>query len=173
MKDFLAILFILICAPVQALVEAPNYDFSVDKFQEFMPGNEIAPLLKKYSPEVVGKDKEATTYKFYVAHIRYKFVTLVQVVDSKITDFHARLPHYFLHDVFHQSLINRYGLQDKYKKNEESALYIWENKKGINHVYSGACTITCFPIFYSAYDAKTKFKSSFTLLMKKMVEAEI
>ena len=172
MKDFLTILFILISVSTIAKVEAPNYDFSVDKFKEFAPGNKIAPLIEKYKPVVIGKDNGATTYKFYVAHIRYKFVTLVQVVDSKITDFHARLPHYFLHDIFHQSLINRYGAQDKYKKNEESALYIWENKDGVNHVYSGACTITCFPIFYSAYDSKTKFSSSFTFLMKKMIEAE-
>lgn len=172
MKAFLSILFICSTLSTLAKVEAPNYDFSVDKFKEFMPGTPIAPLILKYKPEIVGKDSSSTTYKFYIAHIRYKFVTLVQVVDSKITDFHARLPHYFLHDVFHQSLINRYGAQDKYKKNEESALYVWENKKGINHVYSGACTITCFPIFYSAYDFNLKSKGTFTLLMKKMIEAE-
>lgn len=64
-------------------------------------------------------------------------------------DFYAKLPSYFLHDIFLQSLVNRYGKQNSYVKKERSAVYIWNNIEGNKHYYSGSCTITCFPVFYS------------------------
>lgn len=150
-------------------VDPPNYDFSVDQFKAFMPGEKLSTINKKYkSTEVVFKGGAFVTYKFYVEHIRYKFPILVQTINGIVTDFYARLPYYFLHDVFHQSLINRYGAQDFYQKTEESAIYVWKNKDNVKHIYSGACTITCFPIFYSAIPVEHKYGAGFEPIIKKM-----
>lgn len=157
---------------VDAKVKAPNYNFSIDQFEQFSPGKNLSKLIKKQKPKVEFQDKSFITYKFYIKHIRYKFALLVQTKDSIVTDFHARLPQYFLHDIFHQSLINRYGLQDKYKKSEESAIYKWINKNNISHVYSGACTITCFPIFYTSYIEKHSYGKSYKRIIDKLTESE-
>jgi hypothetical protein len=171
-KRLFLFLTILSSFNLLAKVDPPNYDFSVDKFIPFLPGSAIAELVKKHKPKIEFKDKEYTTYKFYIEHIRYRFAMLVQVKDGKITDFHARLPHYFLHDVFHQSLINRYGPQDKYKKTEESALYLWKENNNVSHLYSGTCTITCFPIFYSAYFEKHSYGNKYKRILDKLMESE-
>jgi hypothetical protein len=71
-----------------------------------------------------------------------------------ILDFFAILPSYFLHDLFHQALINRLGKQSSYIKKETAALYIWKTSDGLTHYYQGTCTINCFPEFYSVVGAK-------------------
>ncbi len=140
---------IIIFQPLNAKVEAPNYNFSVDILQDFMPGSSLDSIEKKYGKGTVErKFSGAQTQKFFVAHIRYKFPVLVQISEGKVLDMYARLPSYFLHDVFLQSLVNRMGKQTTYKKTGEHAHYIWDNKDQ-KHIYDGACTITCFPIFYA------------------------
>ena len=149
-------------------VDPPNYDFSVDKFQLFMPGAKLADIEKVYKvKELSFKQNQFKTYKFYIEHIRYRFPIFVQFNGNTVTDFHARLPAYFLHDVFHQSLINRLGKQDIYKKVEEQALYLWKNKNGKKHVYSGGCSITCFPIYYAVKPVQHKFGNGYVSLLEK------
>ena len=140
--------------PLNAKVEAPNYNFSLDTLADFFPEKNRADVEKKYGKaEVMATKSSVETLKFYVAHIRYKFPVIVQVKDGKILDFFAKLPSYFLHDVFFQSLVNRMGKQQSYKKVGEEAVYVWE-KDSLKHVYSAACTITCFTIFYTVFPAK-------------------
>lgn len=141
-----------------ALVKEPNYDFSLDELKIFSPMNPLAPIKEKY-PDLkkVKEENGFAIYKTYHTQLRYKFPILIQVKKDTITDFYARLPAYFLHDVFHQSLINRYKMQDYYKKHEEQAIYIWKPRDNIHHVYSGACSITCFPIYYAQYPDKHDF----------------
>lgn len=135
---------------LRAEVEPPNYNFSLDALAFFMPGKDLASIEAKYGKgEIMQDNGETKLYRFYVAQIRYKFPVFVNVKDAKTLDFHARLPTYFSHDLFHQALINRYGKQDQYLKSENNALYLWKNKNSMNHTYAGTCTITCFPIFYS------------------------
>lgn len=137
-----------------AVVDPANYNFSLDQLEVFKPGNDIKKAIEKYGDaQVLDEQAETKTLRFYVAHIRYKFGVLVRIKEDKIIDFHARLPGYFLHDVFHQSLINRYGNQNFYRLINGTAIYQWNNKKGVNYLYSGTCTITCFPIYLSAYPA--------------------
>ena len=137
-----------------------------------MPETKISSINKNYkSNEVVFKSGAFVTYKYYVEHIRYKFPIFVQTINGQVTDFYARLPYYFLHDIFHQSLINRFGNQDFYKKTEESAIYVWKNKNNFKHIYSGACTITCFPIFYSVVPVQHKYGAGYTPIIKKMQES--
>lgn len=137
--------------PLNAKVEAHNYNFSLDTLHEFLPGKKAEELEKKHGKsESMSKQRGIETKKFNVSHIRYKFPVIVQIKDGVILDFVARLPSYFLHDVFLQSLVNRMGKQKFYKKTGEEAFYTWD--EGLNHhVYSGSCTITCFPVFYAVH----------------------
>lgn len=135
--------------PLNAKVEAPNYDFSVDTLKEFFPGSKVSALDAKYgNGQTMSKDRRGTTKKFSVSHIRYKFPVLVQEKDGVVLDFFARLPSYFLHDIFLSSLQKRFGKQTEYKKTGEEAYYVWKDKD-FKYVYSAACTITCFPIFFA------------------------
>tara|TARA_Y100000780_G_scaffold230853_1_gene254119 strand:- start:100765 stop:101352 length:588 start_codon:yes stop_codon:yes gene_type:complete len=166
-------LILLFSSSIHAKVDPPNYDFSLEALEVFMPGSTLRAATKKHGKaQIIKKDSAVLVHKFYVAHIRYKFPVLVQSVSGKITDFYARLPAYFLHDIFHQSIINRIGKQDIYKKVEEQAVYVWKGKKGLRHVYSGACTITCFPIFYAVFPENPEFKD-FTPLLKSMAAQEV
>jgi hypothetical protein len=127
--------------PLNAKVEAPNYDFSLDALNEFFPEKQISSLEAKYGrPETMNDEGGIKTLKYYVSHIRYKFPVMVQAKDGVIVDFFARLPSYFLHDIFFQSLVNRYGKQTTYKKTGEEAFYIWK-QNALKHIYSASCTI--------------------------------
>lgn len=137
--------------PLNAKVEKPNYDFSLDTLSDFYPGKLKTDIDAKYGkPEKIDDWGTREVFKYYVSQIRYKFPVIVQVHDGKVLDFFAKLPSYFLHDLFFQGLINRHGKQDEYKKFGEEAVYIWK-KGNQKFVYSAACTITCFPIFFSVY----------------------
>jgi hypothetical protein len=135
---------------LSAKVDPPNYNFSLDTFRDFWPGTALSSIQKKYEKgTIIKKEETTTTYRFYVAQLRYKFPIFIQVYQGQVLDFYGRLPTYFLHDVFHQSLINRFKQQDIYKKIEANAIYIWKNRQKANLIYSGTCTITCFPIYFA------------------------
>jgi hypothetical protein len=161
LKIFIFLLCLL--SSLQAKVEAPNYSFSLDTLEAFFPGKKISEIEMKYGK---GETMSDGLQKFYVDHLRYKFPVIVQSKDGLVVDFFAKLPSYFLHDVYFQSLVNRLGKQNSYKKVGEEALYEWE-KKPLKHVYSAACTITCFPIFYSVSTMESGGKS----ILDKMKEA--
>lgn len=134
---------------LNAKVDKPNYEFNTDTFSDFSPGKTIDALKSKHGvPEIMSEANKVQTLKFTVSHPRYKFPVIVQARDGVILDYLARLPSYFLHDVFFQSLVNRLGKQNEYKKVGEEAYYVW-NTQDVKHIYSAACTITCFPIFYA------------------------
>jgi hypothetical protein len=149
-------LFILPCLiimfqPLNAKVEAPNYNFDLDTFAIFFPQKKLLEIEAKHGKgQVMDAKGNQKIVKFYYSQGQYKFAVMVAVNENEVLDFFAKLPNYFLHDVFFQSLINRLGKQNGYKKVGEEAIYIWE-KDGLKHVYSAACTITCFPIFYTVF----------------------
>lgn len=155
--------------PLNAKVEAPNYSFNNDTFEDFMPGRPLKELNKKFgTPEEMTKNFQVRTLKYYVSNVRYKFPVLVQEQEGVILDFHARLPSYFLHDTFFKGLRDKLGKQDSYKKTGEEAYYTWE-KPPLRHIYSAACTITCFPIFY----AVQKIESEEPSINEKMKKANL
>ena len=138
-----------------------------------MPGAKLSDIEKVYKDKkLVIKDGEYSTYQFMVEHIRYKFSVMAQFQNGKVLDFHARLPQYFLHDIFHQSLINKLGTQDVYKKVEEQAVYIWNNKNNNKHYYSGGCTITCFPIYYGVIKLGNQTTGEFKSIMDRLEDSE-
>ena len=136
--------------PAKAKVEAPNYTFTYESFNPFLPGASYLELQKSQGAgEIVSKEGKNTIRRYLIKHQMYVFPVWVLASEDKILSMYTRLPSYFLHDVFHQSLINRYGKQDNYFKRDEHAVYNWKNTKGFKITYEGACTITCFPIYMS------------------------
>lgn len=155
------LIFILLSLQVHAKVDPQNYDFSTDTLAEFFPGQTLATIESKYGKgEVMGEKNGTRTLRFWVSQIRYKFPVLVQVDQEKVLDMFATLPSYFLHDIFHYSLIKRWGKQQKYKRVDEEAYYRWEDAERIMH-YSAACTITCFPLYFSVSPGKDKAPQGF------------
>jgi hypothetical protein len=153
--------------PINAKVEAPNYDFSVETLNDFFPGKKVSDLESKYGASTtMSKDRRGTTKKFNVAHVRYKFPVLIQDKDGLVQDFFARLPSYFLHDIFLKSLQTKLGKQTEYKKTGEAAYYVWKDKD-FKYVYSAACTITCFPIFFAGEPVGSSSPSILEQMNKK------
>lgn len=123
--------------------------FNLDDLKPFTPGNNISTIPEKYLPGVdIDIAKTLTIKKYNIVHDAYVFPLFVQHYRGKIIDFYTRLPSYFLHDTFHQSLINRYGKQQAYEKKDSTAVYTWDDQN-FKRVYSGGCTVSCFPIYYS------------------------
>ena len=86
---------------INAKVDPPNYDFSINALNLFMPGQSKNIIEKKYGEgSFISRKSSYQTKKYYIAHIRYRFAIFVQYKDDKVVDFHASLPTYFLHDIF-------------------------------------------------------------------------
>lgn len=171
--NFLILAFCL-SNSIHAKVDPPNYDFSLSQFDIFMPGKNAKDIDQKYpTKELVFKTEQFITYKYYLKHLRYNFAVLVQFHKDVVTDFHARLPQYFLHDLFHQSLINKMGTQDIYKRSEEQAIYIWKNNNNNRHYYAGACTIICFPIFYAVKNNNQKLPEDYLPIIQQLKLSKI
>ena len=133
-------------------VRAPQDHFRLEQLDSFFPGKSFSDIPDQWGkPKLMGRKGGVSLFRFEISHRYYRFPLLVQVYDNKVVDFFASLPSYFLHDVFHQSLINRYGKQKTYIRKEKQAYYKWNTKKGLSHSYAGACSITCFPLYYSVY----------------------
>lgn len=131
-------------------VEPPNYDFSLNKLQIFYPGKIASKIPKdKHKPHFVEEKDGIILTKYQIKHVRYIFDVFVHSKAGIIQDFFTRLPTYFLHDLFHQSLINRYKKQDQYKNYQGQAIYIWNKVGNMKLSYAAGCTITCFPIYLS------------------------
>jgi hypothetical protein len=162
----------LVINPTWAKVEAPNYNFSVDTLSDFFPEKSLSEIEKKYGkPQELKKNGETKMLRFWVAQLRYKFPVIVQVKNDIVLDMFARLPSYFLHDIFHQSLINRWGKQQHYKRVDEEAYYRWENDLLTIH-YSASCTITCFPIYFSVSPSAQKRSGDFKPLHEQLNKAD-
>ena|SRR5690554_1475123 len=161
MKKMHLVRFILPCLllmfqPLKAKVEAPNYHFSINELNSFLPGKTIEPVSGQYL--LLNKKGDIHLYKTEIRAERYLIPIFITLEKNKIIDFYAKLPSYFLHDVFFQSLINRFGKQDSYKMKDEHAVYRWDQKELLIH-YSATCTITCFPLYLSIASQQHKDKS--------------
>ena len=131
-------------------VGPPNYSFTLDQLAPFFPGKALTRIQGQFGKgKIMEKREDTSIIRFEISHNRYRFPVMAQIHNNLVTDFFAPLPTYFLHDIFHQSLINRYGKQNRYVLEQEHAFYEWKNRQGLNHAYAGACVITCFPIYYA------------------------
>jgi hypothetical protein len=145
--------------PLKAKILPPNYEFKLNSLDNYMPLQKLSELQEKVGKGAVISDQgEIKSVEFLIKEDRYHLKVLVQHKNDEIFDTFIKLPSYFLHDVFFQSLINKLGKQTTYKKVREEAFYTWVLDNEI-HVYSAACTITCFPIFYSVSSKNKSGKS--------------
>lgn len=147
---------LLMFQPLKAKVEAPNYHFNINEFDSFLPGKTIEPVSGQYF--LLNKKGSTHLYKTKIDSTRYVIDLFITLDKNEVIDFYAKLPSYFLHDVFFQSLITRYGKQTSYKMKDEHAVYIWE-LKDLLITYSATCTITCFPLYLSIASQQHKKKS--------------
>lgn len=162
----------LFCAHLFGQIQAPNYDFSLDSLRVFFPTSSVEQMSAAHGEFELMEEKDNTRLlRFNVAHIRYRFPVFVQVDEQgRALDFFARLPNYFLHDVFHQSIINRFEKQNHFLNKDGTAVYRWNNRDGMNLTYSATCTITCFPIYISG--ERTQLPESHVSISKKMQAAQ-
>lgn len=152
-----------------AKVDPPNYNFSLDSLEVFAPGKNLAEITAKAGQgETLRKEGSLLTKKFTIEHLRYKFPVVVNFSQDKVADMYAVLPSYFLHDVFHQTIINRHGKQDEYKNQNGTSVYIWKNKNNQKIIYSSTCTITCFPLYYSLISTEAASGASFTPMIESL-----
>ena len=153
--------FILPCLfmmfqPLKAKVEAPNYHFSIDEFNSYLPNQSIEPLSGQF--QSLKKTAAAVLVKTEIKKERYHIPIFITAEKNTIIDMYAKLPSYFLHDVFFESLRKKYGKQTTYKMKDEHAVYTWE-KEDLLITYSATCTITCFPLYLSIASQQNKKKS--------------
>ena len=160
MRILLSIL-LLIPTFVAAEVVPPNYDFSMDTLADFFPEKELTAIETKYGKgEVRRDDGSIKMIRSMVSQIRYVLAIVVQTSQGKVVDMHARLPSYFLHDIFHHSLIKRWGSQQTYKRVDEEAFYEWKSEQYVMN-YGASCTITCFPTYFSVKPSPEKSPGGF------------
>lgn len=153
---FIVLVFSLLVNCGNAKVDPPNYNFSLDELAVFSPGKKLEEIEAKYKQiETINEKGPKKIIRLNVKQLRYVFPVYVYIENGISQGYYARLPSYFLHDLFHQSLINRYRKQDLYQLKDNHAVYIWNNIKGTSLIYSGACTITCFPVFLAAMNRET------------------
>ncbi len=144
-------IFFSLSFKLEAKVDPPNYNFKFEELNPFFPDSPVAGI-KAIDPKMklLFDDGVIQQYKAHIRKQRYIIPVHFHVYKEKVLDFYTKLPSYFLHDVFHQSLINRFGKQQEYKLKNGTAFYKWKQAKQ-TMVYSSTCTITCFPIYFSVY----------------------
>ena len=141
--------------------------FNLTDLLPFTPGRTLDKIPKELGEGTdLTIEKALKVKRYLLTHQTYKFPVWVQYNNNTILDSYIRLPSYFLHDSFFQSLINRYGQHSKYIQKDSAAVYIW-TKTSIKRVYSGTCTITCFPIYFSMISqVRNGFPSTYIPLLE-------
>ncbi len=167
---FVIFLLCVLSLAASAKVDPANYEFSTDTLSDFFPGKKISEIEAKYGKGDVMKEGDVKMIRFWVSQIRYKFPVIVQADQENVLDMFATLPTYFLHDVFHQSLIKRWGKQKTYKRVDEEAYYRWSDEEKVMH-YAAACTITCFRLYFSVAPSKEKSSGGFTSQYEQLQKA--
>jgi len=117
--------------------------FKFEIIENFFPDKKLNEKQLKNS---IGKLKQYTLVEEKINFENFTFSGFVAADNNGIIhEVIFRLPTYFLHDSFYQSLINRFQKPSKYHLKSEQASYEWEKPYFIH--YEATCTITCFPIF--------------------------
>lgn len=169
--EFMALLLLKILAylfVIHAEITPPNYDFTLNSLENYMPGKNIEEV-KKQNPkfDIFSDNGDQKTLRFKLRRSNYTLDIYTQVKKEIITDLFVRLPQHFLHDIFLADLQKKWNKQDKFVRKDKSALYVWFNRNNTNIIYHGSCSITCFPMFIEV----VSIDKSVTPLYVKMNEA--
>ncbi len=152
---------------VYAAVDAPNFDFQLDQFKDYLPRQKLAPLGQKTPPQILHLRGNYQWHKYLLTQPRYQIKIFTQALQGQVADFFAPLPSFFAHDVFLQALINRLGPVQKMDKRGEEAAYFWE-QDNLRHIYAAACTITCFPVYYTVIDLQVPPQEAYVPLWERL-----
>ena len=148
----------------------PQFEFS--QLAPFQVGKLVADIPPEYKATEINLKNALRINQYYLTHLGYKFPIFIQYAETIILDLYVRLPSYLLHDFFHQTLINNYGMQQSYILKDSTAVYTWDSD-GVQRVYSGGCTISCFPIFYTEINSSESrpadYRSLYQLLKESLV----
>jgi len=150
-----------------AAVEAPNFDFSLDLLNDFLPRHSLAEIDQKFSPQILQTTGAYQWHKYLLTQPRYQIKVLAQAWQGQVADVFAPLPSFFSHDVFLQAIINRLGPAQKIDKSGEEAAYLWE-KDQLRYVYAAACTITCFPVYFTVIDLQVPAQEAYQPLWERL-----
>ena len=133
---------------IHAEITPPNYNFTLQSLENFMPGKKIEEI-KKTNPkfDIFSDNGDQKILRFKLLRANYTLDLYTQVKKDQITDLFVRLPQHFLHDLFLKDLQTKWKKQDKFKRHDRSAVYVWLNRDNTNIIYHGSCSITCFPMF--------------------------
>jgi hypothetical protein len=133
---------------IHAEITPPNYDFTLKSIDNFTPGKNIEEV-KKENPkfDVFSDNGSQKILRFKLKRTNYTLDLYTQVKKDIITDVFVRLPQFFIHDLFLADLQKKWKKQDRFVRHDRTAVYVWLNKDNTNIVYSGSCSITCFPLF--------------------------
>jgi hypothetical protein len=157
-----ALAFCLESRAVQAQIIPPNYDFSFEQLEVFWPEQSLEQMIARHGAfETLQEQGGHRLVRFSVEQLRYRFGVFVELRDDTVLGFFASLPSYFLHDLFHQGLINRFGPQDQFRHVDSTSVYRWRDARGYALTYTGACTITCFPVYIAGTTDSTILIQSF------------
>lgn len=172
MQKTFVFLFLILTHNAFTKVTPPNYNFSLKQLSIFFPGEKLAIVSKSYKNPILLSDigEDILYQKYKIIHPNYTFHIYVQSKSGIILDFFAKLPSYFAHNLFHQSIIDKFGKQNSFSNKDSTSIYKWKLKNNIELIYSGACTITCFTIYITA--KSTDKKIEFTPMLDKLVESE-
>ena len=148
----------------------------LEQLEAFMPGSslkEIEPLYGK--GENSTNNDENIGKRFYrIAKNGYTFSLWVQTSKDTVVDFYARLPDYLPHDRFHQALIDRYGKQDQYFRQDSSAVYRWNEENNNRIIYGGQCSLTCFTLYLTVSPAsKPEGMDNYKPIFETLIEGEV
>lgn len=173
MRVLFALLFSLsaICQTLPA--DDPIYpQFKFGQLAPFQVGKLVADIPAQYKPTEINLKNALKINRYELTHLGYKFPIFVQFDETIILDLFVRLPSYLLHDFFHQSLIDNYGVQQDYILKDSTAVYTWTTNE-VKRIYSGGCTISCFPIFYTeinnSENRPADYRSLYQLLNESLV----
>jgi hypothetical protein len=153
----IALIFLLSFSPLSfSKVIPPNYNFNFTELEIFAPDKDFQVIAKKFPKNQIIEIGDTDGIKKLLIKViakHYSYDVLLHTYQNKNLDFFVRLPSYFLHDFFHQDILDKFGKQTEYKKIKKTGIYRWE-KNGVINIYKATCTITCFPIAFTAYKKK-------------------
>jgi hypothetical protein len=142
-------MFMSVSTPILAEIKSPNYDFSTNVIEPFLPGSEMEKIKadKTILSDIFEDNGNQKIVKIKLKKANYQLDMFVQTKDEKVTDLFVRLPQHFNHDLLLADLQKKYKKQDKFIRKDLSALYTWNERDGRNIFYQGSCSLTCFPMF--------------------------
>lgn len=138
------------------------YTLVIESLKNFSPGSAIKMIQEEYGKgREYFRDGDDSIYRFILPGKKFNVTLFVRFKGDVATALWASLPTHLQHHLFHQALIAKHGKQDRYFKKENSGVYIWERDKNTRLIYSGQCTLFCFPLYLAIFSKEQELERAF------------